>query len=254
MAKSLEVLRKQIDAQWPSRNKASDGGIGDAAHATRTSDHNPWITDKPGPNVVSARDFTQWNGIVQGIVDALVASRDKRIKYIIWNGRIICSYDYWRNGKLIKAWTWATYNGSNPHTKHFHISVWYHKNLYDDTSPWAIGGATGKAEPSNKKEEDDMANYAEQLARIEAIVTENQRRINTVRSNTGPIKRGGKDVSLRQEVADIKTAILSLNVKAAVAAALKEANIDADEDAIAEKVAANLVSGLTVEATVKASD
>ena len=57
VAKSLLKLRDQINAHAPKRSKKSDGYIGDAAHASRSSDHNPWVKDgKMG--VVTAADFT----------------------------------------------------------------------------------------------------------------------------------------------------------------------------------------------------
>ena len=45
MAKSLDALLAKVNALSPNRNKTSDGGIGDAEHASRGSDHNPWVTD-----------------------------------------------------------------------------------------------------------------------------------------------------------------------------------------------------------------
>jgi hypothetical protein len=133
VAKSLLRLRDQINAMAPNRSTISDGTIGDANHATTNSDHNPWIKDPPGPNVVSAMDITHdpaHGADAQKIVNNLVASRDKRIKYIIWNRRIISS--------TVSPWVWRPYTGSNPHDHHFHLSVMPAKSLYDDISTWRI--------------------------------------------------------------------------------------------------------------------
>lgn len=130
VAKSLEVLRKQIDDFAPGRNRSADGGIGDAAHASRSSDHNPHVKDGT-MGVVTARDFTHdpANGVDAGkLADILRLSGDKRIKYIISNRRIANPGQPWR-----------AYTGSNPHTMHFHVSVNPSKSLYDDETPWAIG-------------------------------------------------------------------------------------------------------------------
>ena len=57
VAQSLIRLRDQINLAAPTRSKASDGTIGDAAHATRDSDHNPWV--KEGAlGIVTAMDIT----------------------------------------------------------------------------------------------------------------------------------------------------------------------------------------------------
>ena len=95
VATSLEVLREQINRIAPNRDKSSDGGIGDEAHASRSSDHNPWVVEN-GIGIVTARDFT--NDPNHGMDShqlalALVASRDERIKYVIDHGRI-CSGTY----------------------------------------------------------------------------------------------------------------------------------------------------------------
>jgi hypothetical protein len=116
----------------PSRSKASDGTIGDAAHRTRDSDHNPWVTDG-GVGVVTAMDITHDpddNCDAAAIVQALIQSRDTRIKYIIWNRTITSS--------ITQPWVTRPYGGKNPHTKHFHLSVRPEKSAYDSTTPWEI--------------------------------------------------------------------------------------------------------------------
>lgn len=132
-AHSLQTLLAQINALVPLRNKASDGWIGDTAHANRSSDHNP---DAAG--VVHAQDITHDPIRLSGgwLTDTLVRHRDPRIKYIIWNHRI------WNT-----AQGWQSYTGSSPHTQHVHISV-VSGPAGDNASPW--NGFT----PS--KEADDM--------------------------------------------------------------------------------------------------
>lgn len=138
LAKSLETLRAQINEAAPGRSKASDGTIGDAAHVTRSSDHNPWIKDG-AMGIVTALDITHdpRNGVdCAAIAEALKASNDARIKYIIWNRRI------WTRAK---SEGWTVYKGVNPHDKHAHISVASTKARYDDAKPWAWGAAKPNA-------------------------------------------------------------------------------------------------------------
>lgn len=134
LAKSLETLRQQIDLAAPNRAKSSDGAIGDAAHATRSSDHNPWVKDGV-TGVVTAIDITHdpRDGVdCHSIAVALRASADPRIKYLIWDHRI------WNPAKAAE---WRRYTGVNPHDKHIHISVNAEKELYDDTGVWSWGEA-----------------------------------------------------------------------------------------------------------------
>lgn len=145
LAKSLETLRKQINEAAPGRSKASDGTIGDAAHAARGSDHNPWVKDA-GIGVVTALDITHdpRNGVdCAAIAEALKASGDTRIKYIIWNRRI------WTRAK---SQGWLAYTGANPHDKHIHISVASTKERYDDARPWAWGAAQPNADAGTVEE------------------------------------------------------------------------------------------------------
>ena len=125
LAKSLIKLRDQINAVAPHRSRASDGSIGDAAHASRDSDHNPWIKDGAGIGVVSAVDITndpQGGMNVRTLADALIS--DPRTKYVIFDGRIWKA----RTGK------WEPYRGLNKHRQHLHISV--QPTDYDSEASW----------------------------------------------------------------------------------------------------------------------
>lgn len=137
LALSLKVLRSQVNTRWPARKKDSDGAIGDEAHQSRDSDHNPWIIDKAGKRVVSAIDITNdpSKGPNSGdLAELLRLSRDPRIKYIISNRRI-ASHE---NVHGEEAWTWRPYFGKNPHDHHVHISVLSEQAHYDDAAPWKI--------------------------------------------------------------------------------------------------------------------
>ena len=136
VAVSLNTLLGQVNAMAPGRSKASDGSIGDPAHQSRNSDHNPWIVDG-GVGVVTARDFTHdpAHGCdANQIAEKIRASRDPRVKYIIWNRRIASSSPI--GG--VAAWEWRRYTGANGHTHHVHLSVKSDKANYDSAAPWAI--------------------------------------------------------------------------------------------------------------------
>jgi len=133
IAESLKTLRAQINAAYPNRDKRSDGGIGDAAHASRNSDHNPWVKDRHGVGVVTAIDIDEDLApnihSIENIVKALQASKDPRIKYIIYEKRITVP------GDITK---WKPYHGKNPHDHHAHISVKSTPNFYDSTALWKL--------------------------------------------------------------------------------------------------------------------
>ena len=106
-------LRDQVDTWFPDRRTASDGWLGDSRHATRKSDHNPdgiWVRAVDIDSRLESSD-----SLAPYLADQLriAAKQDKRISYVIFNGRI-CS--------KILNWKWRNYKGINPHTKHIHIS------------------------------------------------------------------------------------------------------------------------------------
>ena len=116
LCKAGQQLRTQIDDTYADRDRTSDGVIGDARHSSRTSDHNP---DAKG--IVRAIDIDRdLSGkkkpdLMPDLADQIrhAAKSDKRIAYIIFNGKIASQRTLFR---------WVTYRGFNPHTKHCHIS------------------------------------------------------------------------------------------------------------------------------------
>ena len=151
VAKALLKLRTQIDAQYPNRSKKADGAIGDAAHASRSSDHNPWIKDG-GHGIVSAIDITHdlKSGLdTWSLGEHLRLKKDRRIKYVISNKRIFSS--------TTSPWTWRRYTGSNPHSQHIHVSVKATKNHYDDDSEWNLPGGGTPTETEPEAESDSPA-------------------------------------------------------------------------------------------------
>ena len=115
---AIAVLR-QATAIKPSRKKASDGLLPSAAHIKQspTSDHNTGyavdLTHDPESGVDCSDIFEK-------------LKEDKRVNYLIFNKKI-WSKDKARLGN-------RPYTGSNPHTKHLHISI--NDGYGDDTSPW----------------------------------------------------------------------------------------------------------------------
>jgi lysozyme family protein len=128
IAKSLDVLRAQIDAKYPNRSKLSDGWIGDTAHRARPSDHNP-----NAAGVVTALDITHdpAHGVdTWALAEILRANKDPRIKYVISNGRIFSS--------VVSPWQWRPYTGANKHAHHIHVSVMGDAALYELATPWTL--------------------------------------------------------------------------------------------------------------------
>lgn len=111
-------FREQVDQSFPDRDRGSDGWVADARHVAKgKSDHIPnergWVCA-----LDIDRDLAGKSGkpdLMPDLADQIrqAAKKDKRIKYVIFDGRI---------ASPILGWRWRTYKGSNPHRKHLHIS------------------------------------------------------------------------------------------------------------------------------------
>ena len=138
---AIAVLR-QATALSPKRKKLSDGLLPSVAHQKQSpnSDHNTGL----------AVDLTHdpENGIDCAVIFEKL-KEDKRVNYLIFNKKI-WSKDKAKSGNRI-------YTGSNPHTKHLHISI--NPDTASDTSPWfwwlnqpkIVNQVVAKLQPQPKK-------------------------------------------------------------------------------------------------------
>ena len=118
LCKAGQQLRLQVDDAFPSRSRASDGWVADARHVKAgTSDHIP----DPISGIVRAIDITRnLSGakepdLMPYLADQirLAARSDKRIAYVIFNGKIASARMGFR---------WRKYQGSSAHEHHCHVS------------------------------------------------------------------------------------------------------------------------------------
>ena len=119
LCKAGQQLREQFDDTFPDRDRRSDGWIADARHvAAGTSDHIPC----PQTGIVRAIDVDRdvsgkaKPDLMPDIADQIrlaAKAGDKRISYVIFEGRIASAK---------KNWRWRTYDGANKHNHHIHIS------------------------------------------------------------------------------------------------------------------------------------
>ena len=119
LCKAGQQLREQFDDSFPDRDRTSDGWIADARHvAAGKSDHIPSIDSKTVRAIDVDRDVSgkAKPDLMPDIANQIrlcAKAGDKRISYVIFNGRIASSRMGWR---------WRKYSGSNPHNHHCHIS------------------------------------------------------------------------------------------------------------------------------------
>ena len=118
LCKAGQQLREQFDDTFSDRDRRSDGWLGDLRHSSRPSDHNP----DPKTGTVRALDVdrdvsgTTKPDLMPDIADQIrlaAKAGDKRIAYVIFNGRIA-------SPRL--GWRWRVYRGSSPHRAHCHVS------------------------------------------------------------------------------------------------------------------------------------
>lgn len=136
----LVQLRTQFNHEFPDRAKGADGWIGDTAHQSGTSDHNPRSN-----GAVLALDVTtavnrpgiDLDDAFQLIIKRHQAGDDYRLEYAIWQRKI---YSRSRGYKPV------AYTLSDPHTGHAHFSARHDNAGHDNTAPWGLEELMTKAE------------------------------------------------------------------------------------------------------------
>lgn len=158
LAKSLVVLRDELNDRWPNRDKSSDGTIGDSAHRASASDHN----ENSQGDVCALDVDTDLDGTndsndpeMDALVEHVRLNPHPTLKYVIYRGRMFSSYA----AHGFAPFEWRPYAGDS-HVSHPHFSVGQGLDgrsapgTYDDTSPWlaTFETAAGGTQP----QEDDL--------------------------------------------------------------------------------------------------
>ncbi len=126
VAPCLRVFGDQVTAADPLRYVV-DGTVASrehdradfAANGRYSSDHSA-MKDR---GTIRAIDFGGVEWELDAMIEALRLSKDERIKYVIYEGRMFSSYE--KNG--VDPFEWRYYGGPSPHDSHGHLSTW----------PWA---------------------------------------------------------------------------------------------------------------------
>ena len=116
LCKAGQQLREQFDDCFSDRDRTSDGWIGDSRHSARKSDHNPdeqgWVRAIDVDRDLSGKPKPD---LMPDVADQLrlLAKTDRRIAYLIFDGKIASRKTYFR---------WVPYKGINKHVHHLHCS------------------------------------------------------------------------------------------------------------------------------------
>jgi len=174
LTSGLSAFRGELNEVFPGRDKSTDGSVGDLAHQTGSSGHNPDRTGKAefkdgdALDEVRAVDIdrdlvpgskTDWMLVlIRWLIEGMRAERwgkSQPFRYIIYRpagGSV--SYIWHVN----TGWASRVYTGSNPHDKHAHFSGGWSQAADNRT------GRLGIAEIR----EDDMPITDAEIAKIAA--------------------------------------------------------------------------------------
>jgi hypothetical protein len=132
-APALVVLRDQVNAAYPDRDRLSDGCCASAAH----SQENPTSDHEPGSDGFAAAydlDLDLVPGAGPGpmlaLREHLYETADSRLKYLIFRGEI------WYPHNGVRPRGKYAYTGVNAHAHHMHVSIF--RSAVLAIRPWSI--------------------------------------------------------------------------------------------------------------------
>ncbi len=149
--RGLTTFVGEVNETFPGRDRKSDGSVGDLAHQTSPSGHNPDRTglaeykDGDAKNEVRAvdvdKDLRPGSGIdwmelvVQYIVKRARSGVFVPFEYIIYKRRI---WGRWDN------WVTRQYTGVNPHNEHAHFSGGYSERADEWTGSMGLSAVLNR--------------------------------------------------------------------------------------------------------------
>lgn len=228
-APSILAMRAEADRIAPRRDRASDGIVGDRAHAARRSDHNP---DARG--IVHAIDLDHdpgrgWDAHArcEHLRNRAAAGLEPRLTYVISNHRI---------ASAAHGWYWRSYGGSNAHTAHAHHSIGYTLAAENDTSPWFTdeGGLTvaEKNEIIRAIEMHALAAYLDRRKHTAALAAHNTKIVKSaIEKLGGKIDDLGADFAQADESNEDRDVRVTSEVRAELAAVQEALDALPDDDA-----------------------
>lgn len=134
LTRGLTTWREEINAVFPDRDRASDGAIGDQAHSSGTSGHNPDRTGRAEYRDGDALDEVRAIDVDRDLVPEsgddwmlrvirFVVEKARRGEYVPFRYIIYCPAGgrptIWHKSS---GWAARNYTGANRHDKHAHFS------------------------------------------------------------------------------------------------------------------------------------
>jgi hypothetical protein len=163
LTKGLQAFRDELNGVFPGRDKTTDGAVGDLAHQSGSSGHNPDRTGRaeykdgdaldevravdidrdlvPGSSVDWMLVLIRW--LIEGMRAGRWGAADP-FRYIIYRPKGSSVTYIWH---VSQGWASRKYTGSNPHDKHAHFSGGWSA---------AADSRTGRLGIAEIREEEDM--------------------------------------------------------------------------------------------------